>query len=158
MRDNVAAGRNAHREGRQFEELFDRSCFRVGVDSVVFPMGCERRGGRFVPKKTPCDRILMADGGRCVFVDCKTWSEAHNTLSRSMLTDHQVMALKRFSDKGNLAGYVVWFRGPNRVVFFSADQLWGVFQNQGSLTPDHGIQLGPFESINPSVLFKNLSP
>ncbi len=100
----------------------------------------------------------MADGGRCVFVDCKTWSEAHNTLSRSMLTDHQVMALKRFSDKGNLAGYVVWFRGPNRVVFFSADQLWGVFQNQGSLTPDHGIQLGPFESINPSVLFKNLSP
>ena len=152
MRNYSVGNRKANAEGRQFEELLDRACFRHGINSVVFPMGGRYVGKKFIPIRTPFDRILIRPRGQVAFVDAKSVGSGHN-FSRSMLTDHQVQALYRYWESGCLSGYVVCFREFNRVVFFDAAKLYRVFTGGASLTMTEGIQIGTFEDFDPSRIF-----
>lgn len=89
-----------------------------------------------------------------IFVDCKSFGDWAVNLSRSMLTEHQVTTMFRFEERGCPAGYVIWFRGINKIVFFSAGQLYEILQNKGSKSPDEGIDLGTFEDMRPDRLFQ----
>ncbi len=146
--------KSSYAEGHQFEVLFDRACHRHGLDSVIFPAGGERRGKVFIQVKTPCDRIVMDNMGRCAFIDCKSWGVIKN-LTRSIITDHQVVSLKRFYDRGNNAGYCSWHRQNNKVIYYNASLLWHVYQNKGSVAPENGIFLGSFESMDPRLIFQD---
>lgn len=157
-RDHSAIGHKANDEGKQFEALFDLMCKMSGVHSVNWPRGAERRGGRLIPVKTPCDRVLTMPGGKVVFVDCKTFGAPHANMTRSMMLEHQVLQLKHWHDDGCVAGYVVHFREVNKVVFFTADKLWSCWQNQGPCKPYEGLQLGPYERCDPSLIFKKYLP
>jgi hypothetical protein len=152
MRDYAVGNRKANREGKQFEELLDRACFRHGINSVVFPLGGERRGKYFVQVKTPFDRILIRPEGEIAFVDAKSVGSGQ-TYNRSMLTEHQVQALYRYWEDGALSGYIVWFRQYDKIVFFNAELLWRVFTGGKSLYLSEGLQLGTLLTFDPSIIF-----
>jgi penicillin-binding protein-related factor A (putative recombinase) len=110
-------------------------------------------GYRYQAARAPCD-YLLAYQGRAALIDTKTYD--CDSLDHSRLEAHQVMALKNMHDHGLIAGYVVWFRKINKVVFFSANILCTIKEDQ-ALKPESGKLLGPIESMNLRSLFDNRS-
>lgn len=139
------AGRNARAEGVRFENAL---AFRVkmsGAALVKLPTGARVVGPRkLIPVKTPFDFVL-ARQGIAAFIDTKSTSEG--TFKHDRITPHQLTALVELESQGFKAGYIVWFRKPNVVVFYSASLLLALRRGSG-LRVENGISLGPVERID----------
>lgn len=102
-----------------------------------------------VPQKTPFDFIASKNGRALVF-DAKTLNG--ETFPKSACEPHQVEALLKFEASKLTAGYIVFFRALDSVVFFSASRLKQLAP-RCSLKSSDGIKLGSGTSLNLEVLF-----
>lgn len=143
-------------EGARFENSIEWQCNIQNVLFIKIPLGARRvpmRAGGLrglIAVKTPFDYVLVQNGKVC-FIDCKTFDQS--TISYSMLTTHQVLALNKVDDYGGRAGYLVWHRDVNKVCFYGAKLLFGLKKRQ-SLDISFGLELGYGESFVLSKLFE----
>lgn len=148
---NQSRGLLAQRIGKTFEELLKMQCRRRGLGFKKIPSGCHyariRGYLRLVPEKTPFDFIICKNL-RSATIDCKTFE--HDKLRYSDCIPHQVAGL---ADMGEHipAGYVVWFRTTDRVVFFNHEKLQ-YLQARGSLEQSDGLYLGTGEDFDPEKI------
>jgi len=73
-------------------------------------------------------------------------------MSHSMMTPHQVNTLHQVHEKGAIAGYLVWCRDINQVIFYNAQLLFDLRPGK-SLVPSEGFNLGPCERMQLDLLF-----
>lgn len=143
-------GRRAQQYGSTFERIFERACLRVDMAVTRIPQGCIVVGGgrrrRPVLVSTDFDWVI-SHGGRSALLDTKTTIEAR--LTPSFMTEHQVDALHAHALKGVAAGYVIWFRLPNQVVYVTARALRAIQAEGKGRGPEHFVQLGPIETFDP---------
>ena len=140
-------------EGNQFEVLFQKEATRSlicveRIKNTVFT------GRGYMSAKAPCDFLLVYQGVAAA-IDTKTYDCAN--MKHSLLEAHQVQSLKNFHNHGLVAGYVVWFRKANKVVFFGADQLASLAED-AALKPEDGQLLGTLEDMNLRSLFDATQP
>lgn len=149
----MTANRHSKVEGNAWETVFEREVKISGFGKLDFPDGHNLIGGyknarRCIPVKTPCDYVfgkLRPDGTLfAAVIDTKT--TAANTFTYSNITEHQMIELLSMERSGFCAGYIVYFRVPNRVVFYSAGKLSTVRPRE-SLSPDDGLDLGTVYSM-----------
>ena len=145
---NFHSGKDA---GTTFEKLFERQCQLAGLWPEPNHIRA-RRGwkGKLQELKSNLDYILIARGGRVGFFDCKTFDQAH--FVHSAIPDHQRDLAARYNEWGVIAGFVVWFRPINHVVFFPG---WLLSERgPGSrFVPHDGFHLGSWEKFDPARLF-----
>ena len=96
-----------------------------------------------VPAKSPFDFIL-AQNGRVILCDAKSIYAA--TFTRSACKPHQIDSLYAFEMSGLTAGFIVWLRAVDQVVFFKASQLKDL-PPRCSLKSSDGIQLGSVKAL-----------
>jgi hypothetical protein len=148
------AGSKSREYGQLFEKRLESACHRMGVAFVRIPDGCimvRGRGGMVIPKrvKTPFDFVISMQG-RSAFIDCKTIESGNFT--HSMITSHQVNSLMTMENAQNLAGYVVWYRDVDKIIFYQASVLKALKPKQ-SLDLNDGIFLGRAQTFAPNRLF-----
>lgn len=138
--------------GTTFEKLFERQCQLAGMWPEPNHIKA-RRGwkGKLQELKSNLDYTLIARGGKLAFVDCKTYDTPFLYLSK--LDPHQRDLAARYNEWGIPAGFVVWFRPINRVVFFPG---WLLEEKKDltRLSPLDGIEIGVWERFNPSAIFQ----
>ena len=108
------------------------------------------QGGGFKSVRAPYD-ALLAFQGRTAAIDAKSFDK--HTMHFSDLTEHQVIALEYLWQFGVPAGYVVWFRTINQVVFFGALMLKDM-KAKDSLISEDGIILGDIDSMDLRLIFR----
>lgn len=136
------------RQGTQWELLFQRMAFRENIAIVRIEDGCRRVGlKKIIPVKQMCDYILSCNN-RTAIIDTKTTDA--KTFPYSKINPDQVKKMHYLADQGTIAGYVVWFRELDKIVFYSTRDLLDI-QEQESLEPCDGTILG---SLADSVLLR----
>lgn len=134
-RDRRASGAKAQQFGAQFERIFQAMCFRVGVAATRMPDGCRSAGpNRLVRVKTPWDWIVT-HCAKTGLIDTKTTDG--NTFPHSKIEPHQVRAMLEHENWGAVAGYVVWMRATNKVIFLPASALVDAMKHRGSINDGH---------------------
>lgn len=128
--------------GSGFEELFLKSARLTGVNCVRIPNGAKRvwfnGSAKLVPQKTPFD-FMLSIKERAAYIDTKHTDKG--TYKHSDLKPHQVEALFSFERHGHVAGFVVYFKAIDWVVFFWASQALALQEGEG-LKPSEGYGLG----------------
>ena len=144
----TAPNRHSKVEGNAWEEIFTRMARHAGYALIRIPDGCRRIPGpggrpRLLAVKTPFDFVLakgLGEGAAWVgFFDTKTTSKP--SFGFHDITEHQLLSLLDMEANNCTAGYVVYFRGKNRIVFYSAGTLNQVRPGK-PLQPDDGQDLG----------------
>lgn len=149
-----AQGAKAQAYGGLFESMFLNSCKRAGLAITRLPNGCKTLSAhKIVRIKTPFDWIITYKG-RCAYVDTKT--SQGKVFAHSMIADHQVNELLHHELAGALAGYVVWLRENNHVVFIPSSLLTVAMKVKGSISPAHAnvVLLGNSHRIDMIQLFE----
>jgi len=139
----IQSGHLAKNMGELFENMLKNACIKEHTAWVRIPDGCRMvrtRSGAVVPQRTttPFDYLIAFDG-MAACIDCKTVESGN--FSYSMITQHQANSLVSIYDKKVMAGYLVWFREHDQVVFYSADQLYHLKARE-SLKNSDGLVLG----------------
>lgn len=126
--------------GKGFEDIFEKSARRQGWAVIRIPNGCKNGWkGKLIRVKSPFDFLLAKRGCGNLCIDTKTLFE--ETFKFSEIREHQVDALLAMEIEGVPAGYLVWFRPINRIIFFHASVLARAQPNT-SLKPADGIDIG----------------
>lgn len=147
--NNVIGGRTAKIMGEQFENILKASFKKHGAAIVQIPSGCKWvTGYKAISVPTPFDFFACKNGVPIAF-DAKTVNK--ETFSKSEVKAHQVLALHDLENAGMKAGYLVWFRPCEKVVFFSSLQLIKLLPRK-SLKVDDGICLGSIKDLNLNIL------
>lgn len=110
-----------------------------GVLARKMPISGYFQGSVFRPTDSELDWHLVIRGGNAAHIDTKSFEG--DRLPRSYLKDHQVRTAALLNDWGVTAGFVVWFRKPNLVVFFTGHQARAL-EFGSSLKPEDGVLLG----------------
>lgn len=138
----VLGGAKAKQEGASFEHMVEKHCRIAGVNFVNIPMGAKMVRGmggmKMIPVRTAFDYVL-AKNGIATFIDAKSTSDG--TFKFKLIKEHQLNSLLGLERAGFTAGYLVFFRLQNKVVFFSAKILSGLRLNSG-LKPEDGLHIG----------------
>lgn len=117
-----------------------------GWVSIRIPDSCKRIGrGKIVPIRSPFD-FCFAKNGVVVFADAKTLEGptfANSSCNRSQLA--HLIALETAARC--VAGYVVFHRSINRVIFYRASILWALRPGNGLRITD-GIDLGSLHDLD----------
>lgn len=140
---NVIGGRKAKANGQFFENLIKVLFQKCGYYIEKIPSGCIWIGKFARPTKTPFDYIAAKNKTVLIF-DCKSVNS--NSFSYSQIESHQLKSLASFQSCGINAGYIVWFRPENNIVFYSADILKNL-RPRCSLKASDGIVLGSSEFL-----------
>lgn len=148
-------GNAAKAFGDLFEDLFFLGCRRTpGMVVTRFPDGCKVVGkNRLVRVKTPCDWVITY-GGVSALIDTKT--TAKNTFPFSKIETHQVDEMARHQSAGAKAGYVIWFRQTDDIIFVASLLLSEFISKRGSLKCEEGnniIHLGKSRDFNVTRIF-----
>lgn len=151
--NRALAGHRSKGYGQLFENMIKMSCIKTSIFAVKMPDGCRTIMTKFgVPAlrrvHTPFDFMLIAEGMTC-FIDAKTIESGN--FSYSMLEQHQVHALLKIHDHNVSAGYLVWYRKKNEVIFYRASLLYHLKPND-SLNPESGINVGVGENFNLNLI------
>ena len=105
---------------------------------------------KLIPVKQPCD-FVCAYKGLAAAVDTKTQGVG-KTFNYSSINMDQVHSMHVLAEQGMIAGYLVWLRQVDKLVFFSTKQLLEC-QPDDSLKIVDGIDLGNIESPTLKRLF-----
>lgn len=142
------AGKLAKDMGDIFEAYTQAACRREGINLEKIPTGCKQayyKGHlRTILVKTPFDFIL-AKNKQSAFIDCKTIESGN--FSASMRDNNQVMSLLRMHNQNIPAGYIIWFRDKNLVIFATAEQLAKMVPRE-SIKHTDGIILGEHNNFS----------
>lgn len=136
------SGLRAKRQGEEFEHRFYHQAQINGFECIRIPDGCRTVRDRYgkigvMRIKSPFDFILLSEK-KTLLVDTKSCESKH--FARSKINYNQLTHLMRAS-RFHLAGYVVWFKKSDSVVFFHAKQLNGL-RHGSSLSEAMGVHLG----------------
>lgn len=141
--------------GAGFENIFQASCNRHQVIVIRIPDGArtyrDPRTGKpqLARVKSPFDFLITA-GGQSAVIDTKTVDS--NRIGYAFIDENQMRNLLEAGKSIN-AGYVVWFRKIDAVVFFSAFRLRTVFPGEG-LGIEDGLHLGTGGDFNVRKIFE----
>ena len=155
MNKRQLGGLKAKQFGSAFEELFTVACNRSGMSCVRIPDGCrqyyDKRSGRLALTRvqSPFDFLIARDGLAAV-LDTKTVDA--ESFKFSDIVEHQLKSLLSVGHSLN-AGYLVWFRPLNLVVWYSCFRLAKVQPNT-SLKPEDGLALGAVEEFDCGMILK----
>ena len=133
-------GFKAKKQGQFFENAFmshaSHSCVVIKI-----PDGAKRIGPKtLIQVQTPFDVVLIhLQSKRVLFLDLKT--TLNTSWPVSLNTPHQIAKLLEIEETGHIAGYVVYFRTPNELRFYSAKELTKE-RDRASLTREEGVFLG----------------
>lgn len=147
------AGRMAKQMGDTFEQIFEHACVRKSVAVSRVPNGCRRIGAKkLIPIKSPFDWIITHN--TTAVLDTKTIEG--DKFPHSKIDHHQVGELLPHELKGAHAGYVIWFRKSNRVMFIRASALATRIRVSGSIKPTDAdcLPLGSMNDFDVRKLFK----
>lgn len=140
MADRSAILKTNKLHGSEFEGIFTRVARLQGFGVKKNPISGEFKwNGEFRPINSELDFTLV-DKRQVSFFDTK--SVDGTKLERSTIPQHQIENAMWFNELGITAGFIVFFRQSNRVVFFSGQ--WIHF-SKGPLTDRDGVFLGPLE-------------
>lgn len=129
---NRFRGKRAKAFGGLFEDIFSRNCLRTGIGITRIPDGCRRLSHtRLIQIKSPFDWICSYQG-KSIFIDTKT--NQGNAFQHSLIDEHQVKSLRMHETRGAIAGYVIWLRKPDQVLFVPAGTLEKRMQIIGSIS------------------------
>lgn len=132
--------------GRFFEEAFLKEAKSCGLFAKKNDLSCKYGWkGRLVLSKAQLDFTLIQPGGRVGFFDCKSF--ARDIFKYSEITPHQLDQALLFEELGVPSGIVAYFRGLNKVVFYTASAI----EKSGpgtSLRAEAGLCLGSLESFD----------
>lgn len=151
-------GIKSQAEGLGFEELFKAFCNRQGFSWIKIPTGAKIYGQdqfgnpKYRLTRSPFDFAiagLLNGQSVAAYLDCKTVESGR--FSRSLIDWNQVDDLEKFDRVGHPAGYLIFFRQPQKLVFFKASTI---LQINHTLTPDLGLFLGDLYSFDLSKLWK----
>ena len=136
-------------EGKGFESTFKLMCQSNGLKVIRVPEAGRWIGrGSFRPIPGLCDFIIIKNG-LAAFIDTK--STANDVFAASLIKKQQLDHLMGVGDMCP-AGYVVFFRGIDKVVFFSWKLLM-LLSPDSSLKPEHGRTLGTIFNFDPNEIF-----
>lgn len=138
----ILGGRKARAEGEIFEHMVERLARIQGLNCTNIPQGSKMVRGlggmNRIAVKTPFD-FVIGKAPHMLFIDTKSVGKGNFTYAD--LKEHQIHGLLNWERAGYAAGYLVWFRTPNRVQFFSATELFRMRPRE-SFTPDDGVHIG----------------
>jgi len=138
------AGNKSRIAGSQWENTLELLCRSQGILTIKMPLGCRRVGPkRLIQIKTAFDYVLIDSRGTVCFLDCKSFDS--DRMSHSQLTEHQVDKLSDIEHHKVRAGYLVYFRKINVVVFFDASKMKALRPGH-SLTASDGEYLGHWDN------------
>lgn len=154
MRDkNVLRGWQNQKSGTDFEGKFYAACYVKGIAITRVPDGCRQAGPhKIVRVKSPFDWIISYNG-KTALIDTKSTSRP---LANSAIDQNQVSEMMKHWGRGVRAGYVVWFREEDRVMFIPADVLDRRRRKRGSIEYDDPecVSLGEMATgIDPMTIF-----
>lgn len=152
----VRGGHKARVEGNQFEALLELQCRMQGIVPTKIKTFCRYIANlqKWVPEKAPFDYILSSDISDA-FIDCKSISAKSFKKvqgDRILIKEHQEDQLLAIERKGRRAGFLIWFRKENKVVFILASTMKKIRTDE-PITSDMGEYLGTYESIALGNLF-----
>jgi len=147
-------GAKSQEIGATFESMVEIHCLQHRIACLKIPEACRKaknKMGHWVikPIKSPFDFIAAKDGQTVCF-DAKTIDS--KTFPRSQINFDQVEKLELIG-QGTEAGYVIWFRPSDRVVFFDWRRLSSIVRGD-SLKDDEGLYLGDGNSFNVGRVWK----
>lgn len=118
------AGKRAYHQGEAFEDLFKTLCRKEKISFTRIPNGCRSVGKRIIRVKSPFDWILTCGGfsnPKMALIDTKTINR--NSFPHSLIELHQVEEMIQHESSSIFAGYIIWLRPIDRVLFVSANYL-----------------------------------
>lgn len=146
-------GAKAQAFGSMFEELFHSQAVRNGLSVTRFPDGCKRaKGNKLVPVKTPFDWIVSQLGKGFALLDTKT--SATDCFKHSLITQHQVTEMLMHARNGIVAGYVIYLREIDRVIFVDSLTLLDLSLKRGSISVSQGLLLGDSSRFDVRHIFR----
>ena len=109
-------------EGRQFEAIFEKVArLRGFLPRKMHLTARYIHAGRPLITKSELDYQLIHPTLGVAFIDCKTFQGDRFTFSDLEL--HQVKTALLLNEWDQKAGFVVWFRAPNKLVFYSGVEI-----------------------------------
>lgn len=152
---HVLRGRRAQASGASFENIFSASCAAQAIAVSQIPNGCRTAGKRLIRVKTPFDWVISKNG-KCALIDTKTINAA--AFPHALIEPHQALSMLRHDLEGIRAGYLVWLRKTNTLIFISARVLCDSMQSRGSIGPDNPkvISIGSMESMSIQTIFDSI--
>lgn len=136
-------------EGKTFELIFERQCKLSGLWVEQNHLKAKRGyKGRLIAMESNLDFTVVDKGGRVGFFDCKSFDG--ESFKFSEIPPHQLDLATRYNDWKVPAGFVVWFREVDRVVFFSGAFLRAV-GGGNSLCWSGGVQLGKWSRFDITI-------
>lgn len=145
------------REGSQFEHIFQKLAVMSGFVVEDLPAAGSRKIGiRWIHCGMFCDYILAGDG--VGFFDVKSFEKGyvgHADLELHKPTKRKALEkLAAFHDRGHPAGWIVWHRRDNQVVFYPATMLIQLHPKT-SVAPRNALFLGGLETMNLKKIWEN---
>lgn len=134
------------KQGNGFEQIVKTMGKLTGWTVVKIPDGCKHVGkGKIVPVKSPFDFVLSKNG-QSIFFDAKTYDQECVNTSQLNYRQLEILYALEFDAK-EPAGYVIYFRPVNKVIFFPASILLTLKTDQ-SLHHSKGVDLGSIYSLD----------
>jgi len=159
MEQRRIAGKTAKREGDLFERILEQRALINCYNLIRIPDGCKtvRRGQKTVLKrvKSPFDFILQKPGGKNIFFDAKSKEGdkiSYSNFFSNESTASQVLTLLESENFGQKSGFMVWFRGADKIVFILASDV-ATMKPRTSFSRYDGIKLGSLNNLDFEPLF-----
>lgn len=151
-RNRKQSGKLAKIVGDQFENLLQISAIKHRIEFIKIPSGHKtiKVKGKLIHQRvrTPFDFIFVKNG-KSVYFDAKTIESGN--FCYSDLKSHQVNSLYNLEMQNVVAGYVIYYRDINQVIFYKASILRALKQRD-SLKLDQGLYLGKEQEIDLNLL------
>lgn len=144
-------GRLNQQLGKGFEQIFETMARYCGLTPIRCGHSCRVvAGGRLRLVPGQLDWQLLTRDGRVAFVDTKSF--ATDRFVYSDIDPAQLGRSALYCEMGFVSGFVVWFRKPNLVGYFSGLRIAGEGPRSG-FGPGDGVPLGRIESLDLKPLF-----
>lgn len=152
---NRARGLKAKKNGENFENIFKVICQRMNIVVTRIPDGCRQLSATKLTRvKTPFDWVLSFQG-RVALIDTKSINA--KAFPNSLIDFHQAMAMAAHEANGIRAGYVVFLKEIETLVFIQAVELVKSFGVKGSFSPALG-NCTVIGRLNPVFTVCEISP
>lgn len=130
--------------GNAFEDMFERLLRYQGFLPLKNRLTVRVIGkGKYLPEKSQLDYTIIQRTGEVGFFDCKSYEG--DSFRFSQITKHQLDRAIMYNLWLVQAGFIVWFRKINQIVYFSGVRVKDLEGH--SIGPSNGMILGPLENF-----------
>ncbi|RYF52455.1 MAG: hypothetical protein EOO38_00150 [Cytophagaceae bacterium] len=107
-------------------------------------------GGKMLPIRTDLDFRICNKRGQTAFCDAKSFDQDYFTFSQ--ITEHQLRRARIYEAYNVPAGFVVWFKPSQQVLFYAGNVLHQMGP-RSRFTSAHGVSLGHALNFDPRLIF-----